>query len=76
MGFLKSSPYWFTFGEIIEKEMLFVKIRLLNDEVFLFECSEDISKQLNKLKKGDSIGFWFEDSRNGKMEIKVVELNI
>lgn len=76
MEFLKASPYWFSFGEIIEKEISFVKIKLINDEIFLFEYSQSVSKQFDKLKIGESIGFWFEDCGRGRSEIKELELDI
>lgn len=75
MNFATSSFYWFSFGKVIEKEILFVKIRLLNDQVFLFEYTEDLSNKFDELKDGDSVIFWFEDNGNGKRKIKEIELD-
>lgn len=75
MNFATSSFYWFSFGEIIEREILSVKIKLINDQVFLFEYNEELSNKFDELKNGDSIIFWFEDNRNGKRKIKEIELD-
>lgn len=77
MESITPSYSWFSIGEIVdlnEGNNLFLRIKLLNDEVFLFECPGDYLRKFKFLKKGCTICFWFEDERSGKRKIKDIEL--